>query len=103
MAGRWQIKASADEGAAATAPRIDSVGPATQAGPNKPLPPIAWIAGAVSLISLVMCLVLPVCVFLGKMESDTYKTGLLIVTVLYFVGAIVWMTQREKSRPAMDQ
>jgi len=103
MAGRWQIKASADEGAAATAPHIDSVGPATQAQPNKPLPPIVWIAGAVSLISLVMCVVLPVCVFLGKMESDTYKAWLLIVTVLYFVGAIVWMTQREKSRPVTDQ
>ena len=103
MAGRWQIKASADEGAAATAPHIDSAGPASQAAPNKPLPPIAWIAGAVSLISLILCLALPVSVFLGRMESDTYKTWLMVVTILYFVGAIVWMMQREKSRSATDQ
>jgi cytosine permease len=74
---------------------------------SMPLPPIAWMGGAVALISLVMCLVLPVMVYLGGTDPASYaknmanyKIGLMVATVTYFVGGIIWTIQREKARGA---
>ncbi len=73
--------------------------------PRSPLPAIAWIGGAVAVLSLVACLVLPLLVVAGGSDPTAYarnmdscKTGLMVATVTYFIGGVIWTAQREKSR-----
>jgi alpha-beta hydrolase superfamily lysophospholipase len=79
--------------------------PAPAKGATTPLPAIAWIGGGIAALSLAACLALPLLVFFGGSDPvtyarnmDSYKTGLMVATVLYFVGGIVWTVQREKAR-----
>jgi len=75
-----------------------------------PLSTRAWIAGAAALASLILCIVLPLRVFLmGHAEPAVfekavadYKAWFLAVTVVYFAGAILWATEREKVKPRSD-
>ena len=46
--------------------------------------------GAGALICLVVCAVLPVLVFLGKIEARAFKDYFLIATAGWFVLAAVW-------------
>lgn len=78
-------------------------------GTLQPLPVIAWIGGGVAILALAACLVLPLLVFLGGSDQGTYarnmasyKTGLMVATVFYFVGGIVWTLKREKARGARE-
>jgi purine-cytosine permease-like protein len=76
--------------------------PSTPAQKPASLGPVAWIAGAVALASLIACLVLPARVFLAGTEWESamvpYKTGLIVATITYFAAAIVWTSQREKAQ-----
>ena len=85
--------------------------PAPAAAPASPVvepaktPPLVWAAGAVAVIALGACLILPIRVFLGgsdpavyEANMRTYKTGLLIATIVYFVAAIYWESKREAAR-----
>jgi len=72
---------------------------------ERSLPLIAWIGGAVAVLSLMACLFLPLMVFLGGTDPGeyernmaSYKTGLMVATVAYFAGGIIWTSQREKAR-----
>lgn len=72
---------------------------------SAPLPPIAWISGALAVMALAACLILPMLVFIGGSDPSayernmgSYKTGLMVATVAYFIGGIIWMVQREKAR-----
>ncbi len=65
----------------------------------------AWMAGAVALLTLVMCLVLPLRVFLAGPVPEVYasnlqtcKGQLLVATVIYFVAATFWFGRRERAR-----
>lgn len=82
--------------------------PATTNRP-RPLPPIAWIGGVIAALSLTACLYLALMVFIGGSDPiayarnlNTYQTGLMIATVTYFVGGVIWATQREKARGATE-
>lgn len=106
-AGSWNtgvVAGEVDEFAGLRSPAAVVTAAAGSVRPAKPLPPLAWVAGALAIGSLAMCLVLPWRVFRAGTEGyaehmAVYKTWLLFVTVLYFVGAIVWMYYRERSRP----
>jgi hypothetical protein len=65
-----------------------------------------WVAGAVALLSLLICLYLPVRVFRAGSDPLTYeaslksyKNALMIFTITYFIGAIYWEAKREEERP----
>ncbi len=65
----------------------------------------AWMAGVVALLALVMCLVLPLRVFLAGEVPEVYasnlrtcKGQLLVATVIYFVAASWWFGRRERAR-----
>jgi len=67
--------------------------------PRNRLSTRAWIAGAVALLALVACLLLPLRVYLaGATEQAVagFKNWFLLATVVYFAAAIVWSTEREK-------
>ena len=57
---------------------------------------LGWAAGTGAILSLVLCLVLPLTVFLGYTETETYKKWFLVVTIVYFIAAITWAAEREK-------
>ena len=66
---------------------------------------LLWISGAVALAMLVMCLVLPVMVLCGSAAADVYESNLawykgwlFVVSVLYFIAAVIWYGEREKAR-----
>jgi cell division protein FtsW (lipid II flippase) len=46
--------------------------------------------GACALICLVVCAVLPVLVFLDKIEAKAFKDYFLIATAGWFIFAVVW-------------
>ncbi len=71
------------------------------------LGPKAWLAGAVALLALAFCVVLPLTVFFGGSDPQayeanmaTYKQWFMVATVIYFIAAIVWAGEREKIQPA---
>lgn len=80
----------------------------TGTGPQKTkrhLSPVAWIGGGLALLSLIGSVYLSLTVFLGGADADAYtgnlsayKTGLLAATVIYFLGAIAYNAEREKTR-----
>lgn len=70
-----------------------------------PLPAWAWVAGAVAALALAACVLLPVPLFFTASDSVAFeatlaslKSRLLIATVVYFVAATLWVSQREKRR-----
>lgn len=82
--------------------------PAPQ-GPVKPEPSAKregsgvahWLFGGVALLALVVCLVLPLRVFLGdpgQLEANLveYKKWFLVCSVVYFIGAIAFAAGRER-------
>ena len=73
-----------------------------QLGELLPPSPAYYVAGALALISLLLCLLLPALVFLGSMSIASVKTWLVPVSVVYFLSGIVWMTQREKRQPVQN-
>lgn len=69
------------------------------------MPLSLWLAGGVAVAALLMCVVLPLRVFLqGTVNYEanlgSYKTGLLVVTFIYFIAATYWVAQREELRAA---
>ncbi len=58
------------------------------------------ISGAVALVCLVICVVLPLLVFAGRMELQLFQWLLICVALVYFGAATVWITQREKRNSA---
>jgi NCS1 family nucleobase:cation symporter-1 len=103
-ASLFGARASAEERALDRSKVAGPAAPPVPAG-APPISPAMWLAGAVALVALVMCVVLPLMVFLGGSVEDVYtanleryKTNLLIVTIIYFAAAIYWFTQREKRR-----
>jgi len=94
---------------------------APPAGPAQPMPagseaevskahprtPMFWISGAMALLALGTCIYLPLKVFLGGSVPDvydanmaSYKARFLVATIVYFIAAIAWAGQREKTGPA---
>ena len=75
-------------------------------GPHVRLSTRAKVAGVAALLALATCLVLPVRVYLvGATEAAVadYKTWFLLATIVYFVAAIVWSTEREKVTSRFDE
>ncbi|HOW71954.1 MAG TPA: hypothetical protein PKY77_15250 [Phycisphaerae bacterium] len=70
------------------------------------LPGFAWVAGGCAVLSLAAIIALALRVFLGggaderiyNDNMESYKRGLMLVTVIYFAAAVVWQLQREKLR-----
>ena len=65
-------------------------------GAQSPPRGLCWLSGAVALVCLVICVVLPLLVFAGRMELQLFQWLLICVTLIYFGAATVWITQREK-------
>jgi len=76
--------------------------PPSDGPPAKPPGGLYYLRGAVALACLVLCVVLPVLVFAGRMEAQLLKRLLIWVTLVYFVSAVAWISQREQrtSTPA---
>jgi hypothetical protein len=51
-------------------------------------PVIRAAMGALALLSLAVCLVMAVLVFLGRVSEGTYKTAFLAGSILWFVFSI---------------
>jgi len=51
-------------------------------------PVIRAVTGALALVSLGVCLIMAVLVFLGRVSETTFKTAFLAGSVLWFVFAI---------------
>ena len=49
----------------------------------------------ISLVSLVMLIVPPFGVYLGKVELEASKTWMFIATILWFATAPFWMGKKE--------
>ncbi len=71
----------------------------------RPVGPATWAAGAVALLSLVACVVLPAWVFAGGSEPAVYdsrlaayKAGMIVATAVYFIASTYYAAQREKGR-----
>ena len=63
--------------------------------------PVQWIAGFCALAALLVCLVLPITVFLRGMDNYEanlafMKKVLIAATLVYFVSGIFWIIHREK-------
>ena len=56
------------------------------------------VSGALALVSLGICLALPVLSFMGRIAERTYKTGFLLASIAWFLLATAWSTAR-KRRP----
>ena len=80
----------------------DAVGAAASALPTQaPRKPIPWLWGAIALVSLVACFVLPLTVFFGSQAAyeanlKSYKTWLMVATLAYFVGGVMWSARRNR-------
>jgi purine-cytosine permease-like protein len=108
-AGPLGARATPDDVIEAKASPPGQVSPAqaAAAGPPPSAGPVAWIAGAVALLALAACLLLPIMVFMSGTDEatlaknlDAYKTRMIYATILYFVGAIIYMSRRERVRSA---
>jgi len=104
-AGSLGTRGPDEEAARAPAAPVRPAGSASPTGRARPLSPAAWIAGAVALLALIMCVILPLRVFIGGAVPETYETNLanykgqlLIATIIYFIAATVWFSYREKAR-----
>jgi cytosine permease len=77
------------------------VGPGTR-GPRARWRPTArqYLSGTVALACLVLCVVLPLLVFAGRLEAQVFKWLLIWVTLAYFAGAVIWISGREKRKSA---
>jgi len=81
--------------------------PAPPKRAGAPLGTKAWIAGSVALLALAFCLALSLQVLIGgiadpemyQANMESYKGWFLIATIVYFVAAIVWTGEREKTKP----
>ncbi len=67
--------------------------------------PVRLLAGGLAIAALAGCVVLPLWLYAGPQESllertDSYKTGLLWMSLVYFVAATVWMARRSRGRAA---
>jgi len=112
LCGIWPGARGSSEEAPTTIPT--GVGPVTStAGATSPVSRpvtltrngVSYVASTVTLLSLAVCLYLPVRVFLGGSDPEVYevnvaayKTGFMITTVIYFIAAIAWAGQRERAR-----
>jgi cytosine permease len=79
--------------------------PSPERTASRRLSPLTWAAGGMAFVALVCCLVLPLRVFLAGTEEyeanlSSYKTWLLVATLVYFVSATYWVAGREKARVA---
>jgi len=63
---------------------------------------VLWISGIVAVLSLLMCLILPIWVYVtgGKQYEQnfaTFKNILIWPTLIYFVSGTIWAVKRDKS------
>ncbi|GAG01909.1 unnamed protein product, partial [marine sediment metagenome] len=72
---------------AAPPPRGDDV------SAERPAAGLYYFSGAVALVCLALCLVLPALVFAGSMDDRTFKNLLIWVTAVYFVSGTIWISQ----------
>ena len=73
------------------------------AGPAPPRGGVLWISGIVAVVSLLMCLILPIWVYVtaGKQYEQnfaTFKNILIWPTLIYFVAGTIWAIKRDKSK-----
>jgi cytosine permease len=62
-----------------------------------------WISGIVAVVSLLMCLILPIWVYVtgGKQYEQnfaTFKSILIWPTLIYFIAGTIWAVKRDKSK-----
>ena len=67
-----------------------------------------YYSGSVALLCLALCLFFSICVFQGYMASDSpvkclkfndylsFKNILIVVTAIYFISGVIWMSLRER-------
>ncbi len=83
--------------------------PPTASQPNTgargKLTPVAIIAGALAVLALIICIAMPIRVFLGGSDPDVYaanlasaKRAMIVATIFYFIGAVIWESRRESTR-----
>jgi len=101
--------ASGESASELTGAQLVSGSARASAPPKKPQRQLgikALIAGAIALLSLATCLTLGLQVFFGgNADPEVYQTNMthyknwfIIVTIVYFIAAIAWTSQREKNR-----
>lgn len=64
---------------------------------------VLWISGIVAVVSLLMCLILPIWVYVtgGKQYDQnfaTFKSILIWSTLIYFVAGTIWAVKRDKAK-----
>jgi cytosine permease len=79
-----------------------SVGSSHGDGPGPRPSPGIWhhLSGGVALACLALCVVLPLLVLAERMKPQVLKSLLIWVTLVYFAGAITWISQRERRKSA---
>jgi hypothetical protein len=85
---------------------VDSVTPLNELKPfNTAAPPekslVYYVFGIVALAALVLCVVLPINLFLAEPEGhlarlEAFKAQLLWISLVYFVSSTIWLTEYER-------
>lgn len=57
------------------------------------------VMGLLACVSLVACAMLAFYYFWGSITMQQYKTLLFVASILYFVFATLWATQKNKQSP----
>lgn len=102
----FYIGLAAVAGARESLPELPEESPAADSPPSEvrgrkpPAAGLYYCSGALALVCLALCLVLPLLVFAGKMEPQLFKWLLIWVTLVYFTAAVTWISQREKRKSA---
>ncbi|MBN1442513.1 MAG: hypothetical protein JXA90_07380, partial [Planctomycetes bacterium] len=92
---------------AAPAPAVGGPQPveAPAGEPSASSSSVLWICGGLALASLVVCLALPVWVFVAGADAYEgrfafYKHALLVATIVYFVTGVIFAMQWDRRRSA---
>ena len=59
--------------------------------------PVRPIYALLALLSLFICLLLPVLRFLGRLTAERFKFGLLFASIAWFVFASLWAATAKKT------
>lgn len=102
--GAGEVEVRPDQGSRAST--ASTIGMSTSAPANRSVSGITWGAGGIALLALLTSLAMAIWVFVGGSEPDvyknhmkTYKLVLGLATIVYFLAATFYATQRERARP----
>ena len=57
-----------------------------------------YLFGGVAALCLVLCMAFPVCVLMGYLDVSIFKRHLVLITLVYFVSAGIWIIQRDRRK-----